>query len=239
MRLTVRKTLRSARVRMMGMGRLFLPRAGGPSEEAYKPSVIITISNRYGCGAIAVAQSAAQQLGFEFVDEQLPVVVAKRLKTSPQAVETAEHRARSVSERMLRALEFATPELGGLADQPTFAEECLREVKEAVRDYASHGNVVLIGRGANAILGRRPDVLRVFMYAPRDWRVRHIMEGHAVDERTAAAEVERVDRARGQYMQAYYGVKWIDHANYDLAIDTATFGQEDSARLIVNAARSR
>lgn len=201
--------------------------------------MIITVSNRYGCGAIAIAQRVARDLGYEFVDEQLPVVVAKRLKTSPQAVESAEHGARSVSERMLRALEFGTPELGGRADVPTFDEECLREVKEAVREYASHGDVVLIGRGANAILGRRSDALRVFMYAPREWRIHHIMEGHGVDEKTATAEVERVDRARTQYMQAYYGVKWVDHNNYDLAIDTSAFGEEGSAELIVNAARRR
>ena len=222
---------------MMGMAASFHPHAGGPSKGSYKPPVIITISNRYGCGALGIARRVAERLGYEFVDEQLPVVVAKRLKTSRQAVESAEHSARSVSERMLRALEFGTPEIGGRADVPSFDEECMREVKETVREYASHGNVVLMGRGANAILGRRPDVLRVFMYAPRDWRVRHIMEGHGVDEKTAAAEVERVDRARAQYMQAYYGVKWVDHNNYDLAIDTSAFGEEGSAGLIVSAAQ--
>lgn len=201
--------------------------------------MVITISNRYGCGAIAIAQLTAQRLGYEFVDEQLPVVVAKRLNASPQAVEDAENVGKSVSERMLRALEFGTPELGGRQDAPTFDEECLREVREAVREYASHGDAVLIGRGANAILGRRPDVLRVFMYAPRDWRVHHIMEGHGVDERTASSEAERIDKARAEYIQTYYGVKWVDHGNYDLALDTSVFGLEGSADLIVRAVQAR
>jgi cytidylate kinase len=140
---------------------------------------------------------------------------------------------------MLRALEYGTPELGGRQDAPTFDEECLREIKEAVREYAAHGNAVIVGRGANAILGRRPDVLRVFMYAPREWRIQHIMEGHGVDERTATAEVERIDRARTQYMEAYYGIKWVDHNNYDLALDTSVFGVEGSAEVIVRAVQSR
>jgi cytidylate kinase len=201
--------------------------------------VLITISNRYGSGAIAVAQLVAQRLGYEFVDEQLPVVVAKRLNTSPQAVESAEDVGKSVSERMLRALEYGTPELGGRQDTPDFDEECLREVKEAVREYAARGNAVIVGRGANAILGRRPDVLRVFMYAPREWRIHHVMEGHGIDERTAAAEVDRIDRARSEYMQAYYGVKWVDHGNYDLALDTSVFGVEGSAEVIVRAVAAR
>lgn len=198
--------------------------------------MLITISNRYGCGAIAVAQRAAHRLGYEFVDDQLPVVVAKRLHTSPQAVELAEDVGKSMSERMLRALESGTPELRG--QTATFDEECLHEVQEAVREYASHGKAVIVGRGANAILGRRADVLRVFMYAPHDWRMRHVMEGSGVDERTALAEIDRVDRARRDYMRVYYNVDWGDPQNYDLCIDTSTFGEEGSADLIVCAVRA-
>lgn len=201
--------------------------------------MLITISNRYGCGAVAVARLVADRLHYEYVDQQLPVVVAKRLKTSAQAVESAEDVGKSVSERMLRALEYGTPELGGRQDAPTFDEECLREVQEAVREYAAHGDAVIVGRGANAILGRRPDILRVFMYAPREWRVRHIMEGHRIDERAAAAEVDRIDRARAQYMEVYYDVKWVDHNNYDLALDTSTFGMEGTADIIVRAVQDR
>ena len=202
--------------------------------------VLITISNRYGCGAIAIAQLVAQRLGYEYVDEQLPVVVAKRLQTSPEAVESAENTGKSMSERMLRALKFGTPELGG-ANPPgaNFDEECLREVQEAVREFAAHGNAVLVGRGANAILGRRPDVLRVFMHAPRDWRIDHVMEGNGVDERTAAAELDRVDRSREAYMRTYYGISWGDPENYDLSIDTARFGTEGSAELIIRAVEAR
>lgn len=200
--------------------------------------MVVTISNRYGCGAIAIAHLVAQRLGYEYVDEQLPVVVAKRLMTSAAAVESAEDAGTSVSERVLRALESGTPELRG-QPRESFDEECLREVQEAVREYASHGNALIVGRGANAILGRRPDVLRVFMYAPKDWRVHHVMEGHGVDEKTAAAEVERIDRARTEYMRAYYSVTWSDASNYDLCIDTSTFGSEGSAEIIVRAVGTR
>jgi len=200
--------------------------------------VVVTISNRYGCGAIAIAHLAAERLGYQFVDQQLPVVVAKRLMTSALAVESAEDAGKSVSERVLRALESGTPELRGQS-AATFDEECLREVQEAVREYAAHGNAVIVGRGANAILGRGEGVLRVFMYAPREWRIHHIMEGHRVDQKTAAAEIDRIDRARSEYMRAYYGVTWLDNGNYDLCIDTSTFGRDGSAEIIVRAVEAR
>lgn len=200
--------------------------------------MVVTISNRYGCGAIAIAHLVAQRLSYEYVDDRLPVVVAKRLMTSAAAVESAQDAGRTVSERMLLALESGTPELRG-QPRESFDEECLREVQEAVREYASHGNAVIVGRGANAILGRRRDVLRVFMHAPKDWRIHHIMEGHRVDEKAAAAEVERIDRARTEYMRVYYGLVWTDPANYDLCIDTSAFGPQGSAEIIVRAIEAR
>lgn len=218
------------------MGPSYTEASGGPRREY--TSVVITISNRYGCGAIAIAHLVAERLGYEYVDEQLPVVVAKRLMTSPVAVESVEDAGTSVSERLLRALESGTPELRG---QPgvSFDEECLREVQEAVREYASHGNAVIVGRGANAVLGRRPDVMRVFMYAPRDWRIHHVMDGLGADEKTAAAEVDRVDRARTEYMRVHYGLTWTDPQNYDLCIDASAFGPQACAEVIVRAVEAR
>ena len=200
--------------------------------------MVITISNRYGCGGLAVARLAAERLGYEYVDEQLPVVVAKRLHTSPEAVESAEDIGRTVSEKMLRGLELGTPEVRTDATV-SFDEACLREVQEAVREFAARGNVVLIGRGAHAILGRRADILRVFMHAPREWRVRHIMDAEHVDEKAATAEMDRVDRARRDYVRAYYEIDWSDPANYDLVMDTSTFGVEGGAEVIVCAAKPR
>jgi len=199
--------------------------------------VIVTISNRYGSGALAVAQAAARKLGYEYVDEQLPVVVAKRLHTSPEEVDREEERGTTMSERMLRMLELATPEIP--AGASSFDEECLREVQQAVREYASHGNVVIVGRGAHAIIGRRPDVLRVFMYAPRDWRIGHVVQGTNVDEKTAAAEIDRVDKARAEYLRRYYDLNWTDPANFDVMIDTSAFGLEKTAGLIAAAVRER
>lgn len=199
--------------------------------------MVITVSNRYGCGALAIARRAAERLGYDYIDEQLPVVVAKRLHTTPEAVEAAEDLGRTVSERMLRGLELGTPEVR--ADAPDFDEECLREVQEAVREFAARGNAVLIGRGAHAILGRGAGVLRVFMTAPREWRVRHVMESTNADEKTAALEVDRIDRARRDYMRAYYDLDWADAANFDLVIDTSTFNFDAAADLIVRAAGER
>lgn len=200
--------------------------------------MIVTISNEYGTRALSIAKLAAVQLGYDYVDRQLPVVVAKRLRVTPEEVEAAEEATRSLGERLLSGLEVATPEVTPNLGE-TFDAACLREVQTAVRDYAAQGNVVIAGRGAGVILGRRADVLRVFMHAPRDWRVHSVMELFGEDEKNASAEVDRIDRARRAHVRDWYGVDFGDPAIYDLSIDTATFGIEASAELIVAAVRAR
>jgi CMP/dCMP kinase len=201
--------------------------------------VIVTISNEYGCGALAIAQRVASALGYEYVDRQLPVVVAKRLSVSPEEVEASEDTGRTLGERWMTSLERATPELAQASMAEDFDEEMQRAVQDAVREYASHGNVVIVGRGAGVILGSRPDVVRVFMYAPREWRIAHIAESMQVDRRIAESEVDRVDRARSAYLRDWYGVTFGDPHENDLCVDASRLPEAAAAELIVSAVRLR
>jgi CMP/dCMP kinase len=201
--------------------------------------VIVTISNQYGCGAVAVAERVAAELGYELIDRQLPVVVAKRMQISPAQAQAADEIGRSLGARLLSSLELATPEVAVTSFGQTFDEDYVREVQEAVREFAARGNVVIVGRAAGAILGRRTDVLRVYMYAPRDWRIERVMEDFSIDRKAAESDVDRVDRARRAHLRDWYNVEMGSPAIVDLAIDTATFGREHCARIIIAAVNER
>jgi cytidylate kinase len=201
--------------------------------------VIVTFSNQYGSGALAVAERAARALGYRYVDRQLPVVVAKRLHITPEAVEASEDSRRTLGERLVDSLERATPETAEASAAEPLDEELLAAVAAAVREYAAKGNCVIVGRGAFAILGPRPDVLRVFMHAPREWRVAHVMETTQVPRDLAEGEIDRVDRARIAYIRQWYGLTFGDPQNYDLCIDSSRLDAAQSAASIVAAVQAR
>ncbi|MGB6986675.1 MAG: cytidylate kinase-like family protein [Candidatus Aquilonibacter sp.] len=201
--------------------------------------MIVTISNLYGSGAVAIAQRVAAALNYELIDSQLPVVVAKRMQITPVQAQAVDETGRSLGARLLSSLELATPEVavGGFSE--TFDEEYVREVQEAVREFAARGKVVILGRGASAILGRRPDVLRVYMHAPRDWRIERVVAEYGLNPKAAAAEVDRIDKARRAHLRDWYNVEMGSPAIVDLAIDTATFGEERSAQVVIAAVHER
>ena len=201
--------------------------------------MVVTVSNEYGAGAIAIAVRVADELGYECVDRQLPVVVAKRFGISPEEVEANEDTARTLGERWLTSLERATPELAVSSTLPPFDEALLEAVQDAVREYAARGNVVIVGRGAGVILRDAPGVVRVFMHAPREWRIVHVMAAFGTDRKTTEAEIDRIDRMRAAYLSDWYGVRFGDPANYDLCLDTSRFDEAQCAAVIVSAIRNR
>lgn len=197
--------------------------------------MVITISNQYGSGALEIAERVAAILGYAYVDRQLPVVVAKRLRVRPDAVEANEDASPTLGERFLTGLERATPELAASSTVEDFDEEVLRAVQEAVREYAERGDAVIVGRGAAAILGTRPGVLRVFLHAPRDWRIAHVCESTGATRAIAESELDRVDRARTEYLRQWYGLAFGDPRNYDVCIDVSRFTPTQCVNLIVAA----
>ncbi len=197
--------------------------------------MVVTISNEYGSGGVAVAHAVAQALGYTLVDEQLPVVVAKRLAVAPDDVEATEDVRGGVFERFLATLETSTPELAPGALTPSFDRECVLELQDAVRDAAADGNCVIVGRGASAILHPMPGLLRVFLHAERTSRIARVMDALHLDVKGATREVERIDKARHGYMQRWYNQRWGAPEHYDVSINTSLFGVQGSAEIIVCA----
>jgi cytidylate kinase len=167
-------------------------------------------------------------------------VVAARLGTSPEIVEGVEHRSAGFGERFLRSLGGAVPE----AFQPGVAADDLdgeakREIERLIRDAADAGDAVIVGRGGNAILAGRSDLVRVFLTAPVPWRAAHIAESLGVTDAQARAEVARVDSGRRTFARERYDIAWGDAASYDLLIDVSTFGATGAAAIVVAAVGAR
>jgi cytidylate kinase len=199
--------------------------------------MVITISREYGAEGRAVTHGLAERLGYRILDEDLPVVVAARLGTSPEAVEAIEYRQAGFGTRLLRSFSAAVPE----AFQPSpdvedVTAETQRSIAELMHEAAEAGNVIVVGRLGNIVLGDHPSVLRVFLTAPLPWRIERIVESLGVSEAAAQTEIARVDRGRRNYAHEQYDFDWGDPHYYDLVIDVSRFGV-DGAIALIDAAR--
>ena len=91
------------------------------------------------------------------------------------------------------------------------------------------------------MLRERPDVLRVFVYAPKEWRLEYAKTNPLVKAKDAKGikeEVEKTDRNRSAYYNYYTQNRWGDAHNYDLAINAA-LGRETCVKMILDAVAAK
>lgn len=181
---------------------------------------VITLSRELGSRGDDVAVAVAGQLGWRLVGRELINRAAREA---------------GVPEVALAEID----ELGLLGVKPDRAALRLyREtVERVILEQAERGDVLLVGRGSQVVLGGRPGVLHVRIIAPLDARVRCVQERCHISAEAAAARVAASDRARAAFLRRHYGVRWDDPRLYDLVINMAHLSVEDATALICLAAR--
>ncbi len=78
----------------------------------------------------------------------------------------------------------------------------------------------------------REDVLRVFLYAARDEKVRRLMSQDKSHEE-ASELVDTIDRERAAFIKKYFHLPWPDRSLYHAMLNTA-MGYESVVGTILN-----
>lgn len=183
---------------------------------------IVTIEREYGCGGGEIAQLVANRLGWKLWDQRLTEEIARLANCSTAVVEAREERNDPLYYRLFKSFlrgsyegSINAPKLN-LVDSETIAKITRRVVEHA----AGKGNCVIVGRGSQQFLKARPDTLRVFLFAPREDKVRRLL-GRGKSEKEAEELVDSVDRERADFIQKYFKVEWPDRAIYHMMLNTA------------------
>jgi uncharacterized protein len=96
-----------------------------------------------------------------------------------------------------------------------------------------------VGRGAQAYLARRTNVLHVFIVASRECRVVRAMTRLKLDRKEAERTVDEIDAGRRHYVKTYYGRTWDDPTNYHLILNSERLSFRDISDLVVGAVRMK
>jgi cytidylate kinase len=225
---------------------------------------IVTVSGQVGAGAREAGRPAANQLGIDYVDQEILVEAARVMGVPMESVVPFDERTASRGERLAAMLRrfFETSAAAGAAEpmlgsggldvllSRTYGEvasgEGLQEVSDEtylatlsgiVSDLAAQGNVLIIGRGSQVILKDCPGALHVLLVAPLDQRVAFIAEREALSKEAATKRVHDGDRGRAAFHHKFFKVDVDNPALYHLTLNTGRLSIEDAAQLIHDVAR--
>jgi len=204
---------------------------------------VITITRQYASGGSEVARLVAAELRWDVIDNEFVDEVARRAGLPPDAVAQREERAPGLLERLARTLAAGSPEMfiatAGIPRVEPDEAAIVHLTERVIAEAAAHGRIVLVGRGAQAVLAQRPDALHVYVVARKPWRVKLAVERLGVNPAEVEKVVDETDRQRDQYVRTYYGRHRQDVVNYDMVLNTEKLGIDGAAALVVAEARRR
>jgi cytidylate kinase len=173
---------------------------------------IVTLSRDYGAGGAEVAAKIAAVLGWELLDREL-LHQAAELEHLPDA-----------------ELERLDEHEIGLLDRFRLHpphERYLHGLREAAKQAAARGNVVLVGRGVRELLGDAPNALHVRLVAPRSWRATRMAHREGWPAGEAEARIAAVDKTRERFLRYFFGAGAAEPARFDFIVNTARVSLDD------------
>ncbi len=184
---------------------------------------IICIGREYGSGGKEIAVELAKKLNIPFYDKELLEEALKDTDLPLDKLKEAEEkRANPFFHTVF--YEGKNKEYYGMD-----ASEILFKMQEKViLEKAKQGDCIFVGRCADFVLSQCKDVhvWNIFVTAPIENRIARIMEREGLDEKAASDKIRKTDKKRKAYYDFYTGRDWGKPSNYDLVINSASWGKE-------------
>lgn len=110
--------------------------------------------------------------------------------------------------------------------------------EKIIRKIADKGSCVIVGRAADYVLRGYDNVIRIFIYAPEEYRVGRVMEVYGDTRKQAIKNIHRSDEARAAYYHGISDMRWGKAHNYDFLINSS-IGVEQCAEIICYSINKR
>lgn len=194
---------------------------------------VITIARGFGSGGKEIATKLARRLGIPCFERQL-ITMASRISGIDESlfVATDEKLRGSYLVNALKKVPYTyqvePTERDFVSDANLF-----RIVAQVIREVAKVQSCVIIGKCADYLLKDYPNVVSVYIEAPRKDCLASVMEKMLVSEEEAARMIRKTDKYRAQYYKYYTGGGlWTNPINYDMTLNSARVGRDRCVDLI-------
>ncbi|MGN0371476.1 MAG: AAA family ATPase [Enterocloster sp.] len=201
--------------------------------------LILTIGRQFGSGGREIGTRLAQELGIDFYDKNILRMNSDESGIKESYYYMADERAGN--KLLYKIVKSLTPDMG----EPSFgsdlisADNLFRFQSEVIRKLAAAEDCIIIGRCADYVLEGTEGLVRIFLYADMDYRVKRITEQGYYDVKDVKKNIKRIDRERRDYHRYYTGRDWESIENYDLMLNTAILGTEGAIEAVKGYLRCR
>lgn len=194
---------------------------------------IITVGRQFGSNGREIGRKIAERLEIPFYDKELLSKAAK---------------ASGLSENLLKNLDEKPNKsfLYNLVMDPynygysttgyhtNLSQQAFQATYDTVKNIAEEGPCVIVGRCADYALRHNDNLLRTFIFAPIEERVKTIASRFKINEDKAKILITKEDKGRAAYYNYYTSQKWGALESYDFFVNSSLLSIDDTVEYMVN-----
>ena len=195
---------------------------------------IFTIARQYGSSGRMVGRKLADQLKIHYYDRELLRLASNESGIDEELFYKADEKLKKTFFDYLARKKYRENWISPDSDEFTSDDNLFNLQAKIIRGIAEKDACVIIGRCADYILRGRGDVVRVYLHAPFEERLKAVLALSPLSEEEARKQMEKTDRLREEYYSYYTGGRvWNSADNYDLCIDTSRVTVDGCVEMII------
>jgi len=197
------------------------------------PGPFLTISRQYGChgyflGLLLVDMlnnEPGQKVGWKVYQREIVERLSKETDMGAEVIDRLRRERPRLLVNFFRNLS---------AKRSMGAYEIRNRIANMIRSLAYDGHCILIGMGGAGATADLDNGLRVRLEAPRDWRVKRVVESEGISPVEAKLLLQKRDSER-EHLRKIYDLKFRREPAFDVMYDCSSFSLAQITQQIIHA----
>jgi cytidylate kinase len=202
---------------------------------------VITIARGFGSGGRQIGKLLGAELNIPCYESQILAMASEYSGLNQSLFVEVDERLKGRGFLSRLKLAPSNDEVLSPSEKRFVSDDNLFNIQVAImKELARSESCIIVGKAANWILRKSPNVICVYIEAPRETCLREVRERLGVSESEAEQMIEKTDKYRADYFKHYTkGRVWTDPVLYDLILNSAKVSHENCVAIIKEYARLR
>lgn len=196
-------------------------------------NIVITINRQYGSGGRTVGEMLAKKMNIHYYDNELTKLASDESGINESLFKNVDEKLANTPFFRLSKSAYKGKLIPPDSDEFTSTENLFNYQAKIIRELAQEQSCVIMGRCANYVLRDYPNVLSVFVHAPKDFCMKQAAKKHSMSTKELEKYIIKTDKNRAGYFKYFTGMEWTDARNYDLCLDSSKLGFERCVEEII------
>ncbi|MCR5271528.1 MAG: cytidylate kinase-like family protein [Lachnospiraceae bacterium] len=201
---------------------------------------IVTIARGYGTGGKEIGSKLAEAYGIQCYERRILSLASQLSGIEEDEFKKIDEKIREKSWKdMLSKLPIVNTSEAKL--HKFVSDDLLFEYQaKIIRTLSKTESCVIVGKCADYVLKGMPNVVSVYIEAPREYTRERIMEKHKVPKEIADDMITKTDKYRADYYAQYtHGNYWTNPVNYDITLNSSTLGIDGCIAMIEHCLKEK